>query len=325
MFTDYWFVKPDPAARVLTVYALLDSPSVSGAYRFDLRPGDELTMDIDAALYPRKAIERLGVAPLTSMYQHGENDTRMANDWRPEIHDSDGLSMWAGSGEWLWRPLRNPVNLSYSTFTDRNPRGFGLLQRDRNFDHYQDDGVFYDKRPSLWVEPKGDWGEGTIDLVEIPTVDETFDNIVTYWNPAQKLQPGEERLLSYRLSWGAQVPQQSPMARVAATRTGVGGIVGQKRTYFSRRFVIDFAGGNFDMLRDVVELKPEITASSGEVLITSARRLNEIGGYRAMFDLKPTDSTTPIELRVYLSYRGQPMTETWLYQYQPPPLAERRF
>ncbi|NDK30178.1 glucan biosynthesis protein, partial [Nesterenkonia haasae] len=177
-FIAYYLEQPSADSDTIVVYGLLDSPSVAGAYRFAITNGDVLLMDIDSALYPRKPIERLGIAPCTSMYQVGENDRRMAWDWRPEIHDTDGLSLWTGAGEWIWRPLLNPRNLRFNMFVDRNPRGFGLLQRDRNFDHYQDDGVFYEKRPCLWVEPKGEWGEGSVQLVEIPTVDETFDNIV---------------------------------------------------------------------------------------------------------------------------------------------------
>ncbi|WP_313161002.1 glucan biosynthesis protein D, partial [Stenotrophomonas sp.] len=149
-FIAYYLEQPAADSNTLVVYALLDSPSVAGAYRFAITNGDVLLMDIDCALYPRKAIERLGIAPCTSMYQVGENDRRMAWDWRPEIHDTDGLSMWTGAGEWIWRPLCNPAQLRFNMFVDNNPRGFGLLQRDRNFDHYQDDGVFYEKRPCLW-------------------------------------------------------------------------------------------------------------------------------------------------------------------------------
>lgn len=326
MFTDYWFEKPAKGSTTLTVYALMDSPSVAGAYRFDIHPGDTLTMDIDAALYPRQAIDRVGIAPLTSMYQHGENDARMANDWRPEIHDSDGLCMWSGAGEWIWRPVSNPVGLRYSSFSDENPRGFGLLQRDRDFDHYQDDGVFYEKRPCLWVQPKAGWGAGGVDLVELPTDDETNDNIVAYWNPAQKFVAGEERLFSYRLYWGAEPPVQSPAAQVVATRTGIGGVVGKKRPYFARRFAVDFAGGDLAMLKARLDLEPVITTSRGEILIPSVRPLHSIKGYRVMFDLKPTDdSVAPIELRLFLRLDGQPLSETWTYQYTPPPLDQRKF
>jgi periplasmic glucans biosynthesis protein len=318
-FTAFWLERPAPDASKFTVYALLDSPSVAAAYRFDISPAAVLVMEVDAALYPRRAIERLGVAPLTSMFQYGENDRRIANDWRPEIHDSDGLAMWTGSGEWLWRPLTNPASLRFNAFLDQNPRGFGLLQRDRNFDHYQDDGAYYDRRPGLWVEPKSGWGKGSIQLVEIPTVDETFDNIVAFWNPTDKPQPGQELLFTYRLYWGAQIPVNPTLAQVVATRTGLGGIVGQRRRYFSWRFVVDFAGANLSMIGKHINLEPVISASRGQIEITSVRPLEAVRGYRATFDLKPTDdSVAPIDLRLYLRANGQPLTETWLYQWTPP-------
>jgi glucans biosynthesis protein len=323
-FVAYYLEKPSPTSNTLVVYGLLDSPSTTGAYRFAITPGDSLVMDIDAALYPRKAIERLGIAPCTSMFQYGENDRRMANDWRPEIHDSDGLSMWSGNGEWIWRPLTNPANLQFNAFADANPRGFGLLQRDREFDHYQDDGVFYDRRPSLWVEPKGSWGEGSVQLIEIPTVDETFDNIVAFWNPKKPVQPGEELLMGYRLYWGARPQAQPPLALCVATRTGLGGIVGQKRPYFSWRFAVDFAGGDLALLDGEAKVEPVMSVSRGQVEITSARPLHAIRGWRAMFDLVPDERSEPITVRLYLASKGQPLTETWLYQWQPPPLNERK-
>jgi len=325
MFTRYWIEQPAPGSAALTVYALLDSPSVAGAYRFDLRPESTLTMDVDASLYPRTAIERLGIAPLTSMYQYGENDRRVSNDWRPEIHDSDGLSLWTGMGEWLWRPLVNPEALRFNAYADDNPRGFGLLQRDRVFDHYQDDGVFYERRPSVWVEPRGGWGKGAVDLVEIPTADETFDNIVAFWNPAQKPQAGQELLYSYRLHWGSRMPFAPPLAQVVATRTGIGGVIGRKRTYFSWRFAVDFGGGELARLPKGAEVEAVITASRGQIEITSARPLATINGYRAMFDLKPTDdSIEPINLRMYLRAGKRALSETWIYQWTPPPVERRK-
>jgi len=324
MFSAYWLERPADGATHLRVYALLDSPSTTGAYVFDLHPGRNMVMDIDVALYPRKPIERLGIAPLTSMYQTGENDRRMANDWRPEIHDTDGLAMWRGNGEWLWRPLANPRHLRINSFLDENPKGFGLLQRDRDFANYQDDGVFYEKRPSVWVQPRGEWGKGAVMLVEIPTIDETFDNIVAFWNPEAPFAPGEEHLLSYRLNWG-ETPPDVPyeLATTQATRTGIGGVVGQPRKYFSWRFAIDFSGGVLDMIGPDAKVVPVITASRGRIEITSARPLHEIRGRRAMFDLVPDDSMEPIDLRVYLKLGDQPLTETWVYQYQPPPADER--
>jgi glucans biosynthesis protein len=305
------------------LYALLDSPSAAGAYRFELSPGIMHVMEVDAAIYPRRVIDRLGIAPLTSMFQCGENDRRMATDWRPEIHDSDGLSMWSGTGEWIWRPLTNPAGVRVNSFIDENPRGFGLLQRDRDFANYQDDGVFYDRRPSLWIEPKGNWGRGAIQLVELPTPDETFDNIVAFWNPANKQGAGEEMLLGYRMHWGTNPPVSPPLAHAVATRTGIGGIVGQKRRYFSWRFSIDFMGGELAGLPRGATVEPVITASRGDVEIASARPLESIDGYRAMFDLKPDGGVEPIDLRLYLRRNGQPLTETWVYQWIPPRPEER--
>ena len=325
MFTGYWLEKPAKGSNRLVVYALMDSPSVAGAYRFEVKPGGTLTMDVDAALYPRRPIERLGIAPGTTMYQTGENDRRVANDFRPEIHDSDGLQLWTGSGEWIWRPLVNPTGIRTNSYFDENPKGFGLMQRDRNFDHYQDDGVFYEKRPSLWVEPKAGWGKGAVQLVEIPTIDETFDNIVAYWNPTEKPQPGQELLYSYRLHWGRQMPYSPSLATVQATRTGLGGVIGQKRKYYSWRFAVDFAGGDLGLLGGKAKVEPVIVASRGQVELTSARPLAEINGWRALFDIKPTDdSVEPIDLRLYLRLDGQPLTETWLYQWTPPAPADRR-
>jgi glucans biosynthesis protein len=247
-FVAYWIERPAPDSRTLVFYALLDSVSATGAYRFALRPGAPQVIDIDAAVYPRKAIRRLGIAPLTSMYQCGENDRRLANDWRPEIHDSDGLAMCTGKGEWIWRPLTNPAALRISTYLDENPRGFGLLQRDRNFEHYQDDGVWYNNRPSAWVETRGDWPKGGIQLVELTAPNETFDNIVAFWNPAAPPQPGDELLYGYRVYWGTRLSAAPPLAHTVATRTGIGGIVGQRRRYYSWRFAVDFAGGELAAL-----------------------------------------------------------------------------
>ena len=329
VFTEYWFDRPAQGQGRLTLYALLESPSIAGAYRIEIAPGNATIMDIDAALYPRKPIERLGIAPLTTMYLCGENDRRVGADWRPEIHDSDGLSLDTGAGEWIWRPLVNAPGTRLNTFADRNPHGFGLLQRDRNFDHYQDDGVFYDKRPSAWVEPKGagngGFGDGAVQLLEFPADDETTDNVAAWWSPATEVRPSQELLYAYRLYWSARAPYQSSLARVVATRTGIGGIVGHRRSQFSWRFAIDFAGGSLAALPIDAAIEPVITASRGTIEITSARPQPAIDGYRAMFDIKPVDaSVEPVDLRVYLRLDGAALTETWLYQWTPPPMDVRR-
>ncbi|MBS8269273.1 glucan biosynthesis protein D [Halomonas litopenaei] len=325
-FTRFWLEQPEGEDKLI-VYALLESESTTGAYRFDIRRDVEgVVMDVAATLYPRKTIERLGIAPLTSMYLVGENDRDVNYDWRPEIHDSDGLSIHTESGEWLWRPLVNPPQLRYNAYSATNVQGFGLAQRDHDFDHYQDDGVYYDRRPSVWVEPTEGWGEGSVDLVELPAKDETFDNIVAYWQPKTPVEAGQELRYAYRLSWYDLPPQQPSLSRCVATRTGLGGVVGQRREYFSWRFAVDFRGGPFPFDdASEVEVEPVIETSAGRIEITSARPLDAIQGYRAMFDVVPPDEgTEPINLRLYLrDSEGKPLSETWIYQWTPPPGDER--
>jgi glucans biosynthesis protein len=329
VFQAFWLVRPERGASRLTVYALMDSPSIAGAYRFEIVPGATLMIDVDAALYPRRPIERLGIAPLTSMFMCGENDHRVADDWRPEIHDSDGLALWTGDGEHIWRPLVNPAGVRVNSYFDTDPRGFGLLQRDREFDHYQDDGVYYDRRPSVWIEPKAPggrgWGKGAVQLVEIPTPDETFDNIVAFWNPAERPQPGQELLFSYRMHWGARTAPEAALAQVLATRSGIGGHAGQKRKFFSWRFAVDFVGSQLATFTRQVKVEAVISASRGVIDHAVAYPVVEIRGFRAVFDLRPTDdSVEPIDLRMYLRLGQNALTETWLYQWTPLRPAERK-
>jgi glucans biosynthesis protein len=316
-FRQFWLEKPAADSTTLRVHSLLDSPSVAGSYTFVITPGDVTVMEVDATLYPRKAIERIGIAPLTSMFQCGENDRRVADDWRPEIHDSDGLSMWNGNGEWIWRPLVNAPSLHFNSFLDENPKGFGLLQRDQDFDHYLDDGAMYHKRPSLWVEPLEAWGKGQIQLVEIPSPDETFDNTVVFWNPEQPFAPGQERHFKYRLHWGAKPPVASEMAHVVATRIGAGGIPGEKNRSTARKFVLDFKGGRFEQLPWETKVEPVISTSRGKILHPAARPVVDGDTWRCNFDLL-LDGKEPVDLRLYLKDEKGALTETWIYQYTPP-------
>jgi glucans biosynthesis protein len=315
MFRAFWLRRPVAHDGSLTVLALLDSASTTGAYRFVIEPGRSTTIDVEAAIFPRMALDGAGVAPITSMYLHGENDYRQRDDFRPEIHDSDGLCLLTGSGEWIWRPLRNPAEPLVNSFADSNPRGFGLLQRDRDFRNYQDDGVHFDRRPNLWIEPRGDWGPGRVELVELPAVDENVDNIVAYWRPDVPPQPDRPAEFAYRMHWGALMPDRLPApARTVATRIGIAGFPGPDRDRRNRKFVVDFAGGDLMMLDPAAPVRPVITASTGEILEPAARPLREIGGWRANFDLHPGNAKV-VDLRMFLEHRGGAMTETWTYQW----------
>jgi glucans biosynthesis protein len=315
-FREFWLERPAADAKSLRVYALLDSPSTAGAYAFDIRTGERTIMEVEATLFPRRPIDRLGIAPMTSMFQHGENDRRHNDDFRPEVHDSDGLALWTGSGEWIWRPLVNPACLRVNSFLDDNPRGFGLLQRDRDFRSYQDDGARYHKRPSLWVEPLGPWGKGAVQLVEIPTDDEIFDNIVAYWNPAAAIEPGREAVFRYRLYWGADAPFRSGSAEVIATRLGKAGVLGKREVIPGRKFVIDFKGGRLPATGMEGGVVPVIWSSKGRIAIPEARPLRDLGAWRCSFDLVYAGKE-PVDLRCYLADERGALTETWLYQWLP--------
>ncbi|MDQ0314047.1 glucan biosynthesis protein [Amorphus orientalis] len=314
-FSAFW-LHAGAEGEPFVIDALLESESVTGAYRFKVSTPDAILMDVDAYLYVRKDVERLGVAPLTSMFWYSEANRHQATDWRPEVHDSDGLALWTGSGERIWRPLNNPKVVRTSTFTDADPKGFGLLQRDRVFGHYEDDGAFYDKRPGLWVEPLSDWGEGEVQLVEIPTDDEIYDNIAAYWKPAQPVRSGDALHFAYRLHWVSKEPYPpEPVAHVVATRIGRAGVPGQERSD-GKKFAIDFTGGPLDGMEQRFDIDAVVDASRGEVSGSYVVKVVGTDRWRAVFDLEASGSD-PVELRCYLKLGDQVLTETWMYQYLP--------
>ena len=312
-FTDFWLVRPSPDQRTMTIYAVLDSPSLTGAYRFEIRPGMTSTVEVTATLYARSSVEKLGLAPLTSMFLYGKDRARPIDDYRPEVHDSDGLLLQTGGGEWLWRPLLNPHALRVSNFSDEHPRGFGLSQRDRDFSHYQDEDAHYQRRPSYWISPLGDWGKGTVELVEIPNDEDIHDNIVSYWIPSTHLQPHKPYTFSYLLSAYSVSPVWSPGGRAIATRTAVTHARGGDTT---RRILLDFAGGDLDGLAGTQPVKPEISAHNGDIDNVSIQRLVENGVWRVSFRLQPKNSQA-MDLRCYLTLYGEALTETWTYLWTP--------
>jgi periplasmic glucans biosynthesis protein len=269
--------------------------------------------EIETQLCFRRPVSRLGLAPLTSMYWYGQSDRTPADDWRPQIHDSDGLSLWTGTGERIWRPLVNPPVVKVNAFMDRGPKGFGLMQRDRNFEDYQDDGVFYDKRPSAWVEPLGDWGAGSVQLVEIPTTGEAEDNIVAFWVPAVAVRAGQTVNHRYRLHWAKEEPIAPAVARVVATRGGQGGRPGQPIPPGRRKMVIDFSGPTLTGLTRESGVQPVVTLSAGQPVGAAAYPIEGVDRWRLMFDYEAPPRTT-LDLRALLTQGGKALTETWIYQ-----------
>lgn len=317
-FTNFYFSASEKG--LLTIHALLDSPSVTGAVQLDVDRPRGVVMNISSRFFARKDIKRLGLAPLTSMFWFSEYSRRLATDWRPEIHDSDGLAIWTGSGERLWRPLNNPPRVMTSSFVDRGIKGFGLAQRDRDFGHYEDDGVFYDRRSTCWVEPQGDWGPGCVQLVEIPTDDEIYDNIVAYWVPEKPVKAGDAIAADYKLFWVKDEPYPAPVARVYSSRVGAGGVPGQPRPQGVVKFVVDFDGGQIAEYGRGDGVEAVASASAGTVSGNYCLPVVGTKRWRAVFDLAPA-SLDPVELRLFLKRKGVALTETWLSQYHPSTVA----
>ena len=306
-FREFWLERPQPGTNAITIAALLDSPSAAGAMRFTIRPGEDTVMDVEASFFPRTDIAQAGIATATSMFYFDATDRAGIDDWRRAVHDSDGLMMLTGRGEELWRPLKNPATLQVSSFSDISPRGFGLLQRKRDFASYEDLEARYERRPSLWVEPIGDWGEGVVQLVEIPTKGEVHDNIVAYWRPRQPLRAKGEHNFTYRLHWAAQPPLRSDLAHVVSSRSGLA---------FSgaRLFVLDVAGGKLAALPADPPLRLQASADRGQIQNAVAHPNPETGGWRMSFELAPGDARA-VELRAQLLAGDMPVSETWVYRW----------
>ncbi len=313
-FTEFWLRKPMPDERQIKVYALLSSPSVSGIYEFDINAGIPVTIDVKLRLYVQKTIKKLGIAPITSMFFFGENTESDHDDFRPEVHDSDGLQILTGESQWIWRPLTNPKHLQITSSMNDNPKGFGLLQRDRNFDHYMDAEAHYEKRPSYWIEPLSAWGSGRIELVEIPSASETNDNIVAYWVPAEKIEQGKEYQYEYRIRSTGQSVSEHKLAQVIRTRIGWAAVPGAPNPppKSNRQFIVDFKGGTLTNLPTTLTLKPQLEASAGEITDLRAFPLPDDGIWRVSFKIDPKKSET-VDMQLRLSLNGQNISEVWNY------------
>ncbi|MGB3556131.1 MAG: glucan biosynthesis protein G [Jannaschia sp.] len=308
-FIQLWVEEPVPGDDTVTLHALLDGPSVAGAYRIVIRPGTACEMEVEATLFPRVDIDHVGIAALTSMFLYDQTNRPRFDDFRPAIHDSDGLLIWNGAGEMLWRPLANPVELQVSSFYDDTPRGFGLMQRADRLSDFADLEAKYHLRPSLWIEPGEDWGKGAIRLVEIPSDREIYDNIVAYWRPRDPLVAGSEARFTYRMSWGEAAPHRRDVARVLNTHMG--------RNFEGDRWLaaIDFAA--HPALEDDLDgVTLHVSSDGADVSDGILQHNPETGGSRLAFTFDPGDLTV-VELRAQLVRDGQSVSEVWLYRWTP--------
>jgi glucans biosynthesis protein len=309
-FRTFWVERPEGGAKTVVVHALLDSPSVTGAYTFHITPGRETVMDVEATLFARSELKHLGVAPLTSMYFFASPEAHRFDDYRPRVHDSDTLAIAQTDG-WLLRPLANPKLLQVSTFQTSATRGFGLQQRADRYADYKDLEARYELRPSIWVEPKEDSEEGQVELIEIPTEREFNDNIVAFWRPSQPLAAGRSQTYSYWLRWGAPVYEKQ-LARAAETRSGL------TLDHARRLFIVDFAAPEIGSSADFFEseVQPQVFTSQGVLKNIVGQRNTVTGGYQVSFELD-VSGVDLSELRLFLLRKNQMISETWLYRWTP--------
>ena len=313
-FTEFWLEKPAADATSLTVTALMDSKSVTGVYRFVVTPGQETVVDVQSRLFLRQAVTTLGIAPLTSMFFSGENQPQ-PGDFRPEVHDSDGLMVETGTGEWLWRALSNPKQALTTSFAMPSVKGFGLMQRDRSYASYEDDEARYELRPSAWITPVGDWGPGRVELVQLNTVDETNDNIVAYWVPARLPAPGEPLDFSYRMRWQGNAQQHPPGAWATQSRSG--------RSFATlgkgeEQVIVDFAGPALAALPADAVVKAVVTGVANvDVVSTNVYRNEANGTWRLALRFKQRKADEPVELRAFLQHGNDILSETWTHVIPP--------
>ncbi len=312
-FTEFWVVRPSPSARELTIYALLDSPSATGAYRFVLVPGVTTALDTKVQLYLRKEVGKLGLAPLTSMFFFGANQAAPREDYRPQVHDSDGLSLQFNTSEWIWRPLVNPKRLLVTSFTLTDPLSFGLMQRARKFCDYEDLEARYDLHPSGWVAPKGPWGGGRVELVEIPEPNETEDNIVAFWVPDHPPPPQRPYDFEYRVLWEMDRTTRPPQSWVAQTRRGLG-YEGYVHPDNSIQFVIDFEGPALRKLPPLTQVDAAVWIDPNGKLLEKNVFYDEVTrGQRMVVRFNRVDDSKPVEIHASVRKGSETLSETWSY------------
>ncbi|MEP5731735.1 MAG: glucan biosynthesis protein G [Sulfitobacter sp.] len=307
-FTAFWMETPAPGSDTIVLHALLDSISCTGAYRFEITHGTVLEMKVAATLFAREDMSHVGIAPLTSMFLFDDTMRQRFSDFRPAVHDSNGLLIHNGAGEVIWRPLKNPNTLQISAFSDMNPRGFGLAQRKRQFSDFNDLEALYHNRPAVWITPGEDWGKGSVTLVEIPADREIYDNIVSYWRPSAPIKAGTEHQMSYTLHWGADPVAATADVPVKVLNTAMGG-----RPEGGQIIAIDFAPSD-QVPEDLSTVEILVRSSAGEVTPGIVQRNPETGGPRLAFTFKPGEARFA-EFRAQLRLGGEPLSEVWLYRW----------
>ena len=307
-FRQIWIEKPSAIADLIVVHAVIDSDSLTGAFRFTIRPGEATIVDVECTLFARKVVDNYGLATMSATHLLGYMDHKRLDDYRPNVSEVGGVQMLTGANEWVWRPVSNRDELQISTFIDTKPHGFGCMIRDRDFESYLDEDQRWERRPSLWIEPFGDWLDGGVQLIEIPSQSDANDNILCYWRPNAKLQSGSETSFAYRQFWCWNPPEKPDLARASRSHAGAAG----KRT----RFFIEFEGDIFADAKRTSGMVPTLTASAGSLTMVKTFQDHERKAFRVLFELDPRGAGSS-ELRLVLEAQGSRISETWLYRWTP--------
>lgn len=306
-----WIEKPSPPASALVMHALVDTPSLTGAFHFTLRAENAILIDTECTIFSRRDIEHFGLTPIYATHLVGPLGPRVEDDVRPAVYEVSGVQMLSGRGEWIWRPVTNRERLQSSAFVDRDPKGFGLIQRDRSFKSFLDDENAWQRRPSVWVEPIGSWGPGEVTLLEIPAAAASNKNIACYWRPRFRLTSGSETQFAYRQFWSWRPPERPGVAIVTRSRMGRSpGATSQQR----RRFLVQFTGSQLTDPAKVATVVPNLWASAGKIASIRTYRAPQDGEVRVVFDLA-LNGEQLVELRLVLEQEGRSISETWLYRW----------
>jgi glucans biosynthesis protein len=189
-----------------------------------------------------------------------------------------------------------------------------LLQRDRDFASYQDLFNPYHRVPSVWVEPKGNWGDGEMHLVELSTQKEAADNIVAFWDPAVKPQSLQPFRFAYRLHWTRENDRQLSENRVISTR--IGADTSNPRW---RQIAIDFSGSKLDTIPEKAPPHAIATCSENAAIVDNQVFRNPIEkNWRVILKLEPKpNNKDPVDIRCTLKNGKEVVSETWTYLWSP--------
>jgi len=307
IFSEFWIEKPKPKSEKVIVHSHLVGNSIEGYYKFTLYPGEVSKAEVTFESIIKRDIEKIGIAPLTSMFWYGESSTSL-NPPYPESHDSDGLLI-QDDQTFIWIPLENPKKPTTTIFKVKKLKGFGLMQRDREFSSYEDPRYEYHKRPSAWVEPVNseNWENGYISLYRIPTRDDLMDNIIVFYSPEKLPTKGDNIKFSYNIKMIDKLKLDDDFAEVVSTKI----IQNKDKNLIS--FFIDFKGLDLKNFEEK-DYKFNLEGEDYEVLECLLNPINNLDKLRVSIKLSQKNKNiTSSTISGFISEDSKIKSEVWKY------------